>query len=74
MFIERDIVLCLFHFQYFVQLHTWFTYLTWTVLSVVCSVLFCGIVMLSFTVFSVYCTVHCSCIVLCLLVMYVLLT
>jgi hypothetical protein len=70
MFDERGLVLCLFNLKSFVQLDTWFTYLIWTVLSVVYSVFFivlwhCYYSVLPFS--SVYCTVHRSCIVLCLL-------
>jgi hypothetical protein len=61
---------------FFVQLDTWFTYLIWTVFSVVYSV-FCIVLWqcttLCYYFSSVYCTVHFSCTVLCLLVMYVLL-
>jgi hypothetical protein len=38
MFGERGIVLCLFNLNFFVQLDTWFTYMIWTVFSVVYSV------------------------------------
>jgi hypothetical protein len=37
---EKGIVLCLYNLKFFVQLDTWFTYLIWTVFSVVYSV-FC---------------------------------
>jgi hypothetical protein len=47
---ESDIVLCLFNLKFFVQLYTWFTYLMWTVFSVMYSV-FCDIVLLCVTVF-----------------------
>jgi hypothetical protein len=50
MFGERGIVLCLFNLKFFVQLDTRFTYLIWTVFSVVYSV-FCDIVILCVTVF-----------------------
>jgi hypothetical protein len=43
------------------------------VFYVLCSLLFCDIVLLCVTVFFVYFTAHCACIVLCLLVIYVLL-
>jgi hypothetical protein len=76
LFGERGIVLCLFNLKSFVQLDTRFTYLIWTVFSVVYSV-FCIVLWhcttLCYSFSSAYCTVHCSCIVLCLLVMYVLL-
>jgi hypothetical protein len=74
MFGERGIVLCLFNLKCFVQLDTRFTYLIWTVFSVVYSVFF---IVLGHCYYSVllffFCTVHCSCTVLCLLVMYTLL-
>jgi hypothetical protein len=48
--------------------------IVFSLLCILCSLLFCDIVLLCVTLFSsVYCTVHCSCIVLCLLVLYVLL-
>jgi hypothetical protein len=70
---ERDIALCFFNLKLYVQLETRFADLKWTVFSVVCSVLFCDLLLLSYCFSSVQCTVHFSCIVLCLLVMYVLL-
>jgi hypothetical protein len=42
-------------------------------LCILCSLLFCDIVILCYCFSSVYCTVHFSCIALCLLVTYVLL-
>jgi hypothetical protein len=47
---------------------TW--YGLFPLLCIQCSVTFCNIVLLFVTVFPVYCAVHRSCIVLCLLVMY----
>jgi hypothetical protein len=76
MFGERGIVLCLFNLKFFVQLDTRFTYLIWAVFSVVYSVLFivlCHCTTLCYCYSSVYLTVQCSCIVLFVLVMYLLL-
>jgi hypothetical protein len=75
MFSERCIVLYLFNLKFFVQLGTWFAYLICTLLSVAYPVFFSVLQHCYYSVvlfLSVYCTVHCSCIVLCLLVMYVL--
>jgi hypothetical protein len=64
MFGERGIVLCLFNLKFFVQLDTLFTYLIWTVFSVVYSV-FCIVLwhctMLCYCFSSVYCTVNSTC-------------
>jgi hypothetical protein len=72
---ERGIVLCLFniHFLYNLThgLPTW--YGLFSLLCILYASLFCDIVILCYCFSSVYCTVYWSCIVLCLLVMYVLL-
>jgi hypothetical protein len=63
-------------FYLFKTLYTRFTYLIWTFFSVVYSVFFIVLwhcTTLCYYFSSVYCTVHCSCIVLCLFVMYVML-
>jgi hypothetical protein len=76
MFGERGIVLCLFSLKFSVQLDNT-VYLP--DMDCFLSRVFC-VTYYSVTLYrcvllfsSVYCTVHCSCIVLCLLVMYVLL-
>jgi hypothetical protein len=78
MFGERGILglLCLLNLHFFNTLDTLFTYLIWTIFSVVYSVLFIVLrhrTTLCYCFSSVYCTVYCSGIVLCLLVMYKLL-
>jgi hypothetical protein len=60
MFSEKGIVLCLFNLKFFVQLDTWFTYLIWTVFSVVYSV-FCIVLWHCTTLLLFFfCVLYCS--------------
>jgi hypothetical protein len=56
MFGERGIVLGLFNLKFFAQIYTWFTYLIWffSLLCILCSLVFCDIVILCGTLFLLY--------------------